>query len=136
MGNVQAGEDWDSDDLLDDDHIAKTKKEHLSSSQRRQRKQPKRAVDSPLRVVFASPVDKDGEQLGGSGATVTMKGSTDYDHVHRAAMYNLEQAGALRDTATRPPGVVGFRNLGNTCYINSTLQCLSNTFPLTEYFLG
>ena len=33
-------------------------------------------------------------------------------------------------------GRVGLHNVGNSCYLNSSLQCLSHVFPLTSYFLS
>ena len=32
--------------------------------------------------------------------------------------------------------LVGLKNFGNTCFINSSLQCLFNTYDLTKYFLS
>ena len=46
---------------------------------------------------------------------------------------------AVCETKCLPPvrvGYTGLINLGNTCYMNSMIQCLANTTPLRDYFQG
>ncbi|KAI9639992.1 hypothetical protein NHQ30_011551 [Ciborinia camelliae] len=52
-----------------------------------------------------------------------------------ASGYNLRSSNR-RSKNGRADGTVGLSNLGNTCYMNSALQCVRSVEELTKYFLS
>lgn len=67
-----------------------------------------------------------GDSAGTYGLNSSSLGKGGYGSSYNSYSY--------RDPSSKP-GLCGLSNLGNTCFMNSALQCLSNTPPLTEYFL-
>ena len=98
MGNTQTGDD--------------NEEQRGAMRQQRSKQRLRSNGESIVRVgsqIF-SHLDL-GEGTGNDTTAATIR-ADNYDHVRRAAMYNLHHVGGF-DPRRGVPGVVGLRNLGN-----------------------
>lgn len=69
-----------------------------------------------------------------SSSVVMMNGSVDKVNLFSGVPLSTPACNVFNGTSAL--GLTGLYNLGNTCFMNSAVQCLVHTPKLVDYFLG
>lgn len=95
---------------------------------------PKAKTSPSLKVVQANGKIPNGPKS--PTPTTTLPSSSTMPEITRAESSNVYRSRRhLVTTGIDTLGVCGIQNHGNTCFINSVIQCLNNTNPFAEYFV-
>nr|CAD7264211.1 unnamed protein product [Timema shepardi] len=140
--NVDTGEESSDEDDSEGNYSSNEADDILKHS-------PSPKTNLPSLSTNTDIISSPGRVAGGATATTVRAGSPPSNRLSRSR-YHLDTqetsatSGDLESTKWRSrlrlsedgAGLVGLRNIGNTCFMNSVIQCLSNTKPLLEYLLS
>ncbi|XP_057825618.2 ubiquitin carboxyl-terminal hydrolase 5 isoform X2 [Cryptomeria japonica] len=97
------------------------------------------SVGNHLAIVPVESSRQEPSLAGGSVLTKSISRSSSPElsisHSLSSQYGSLDGIGSSGSRAG-PVGLIGLNNLGNTCFMNSALQCLVHTPRLVDYFLG
>lgn len=91
--------------------------------------------------LYGEEICEGGTHIKDDDAVVTLRYEVEADRKPVEVMKswnNMYGQGFMKESlrGTPPaPGAVGMHNLGNSCYMNSIIQCLNHIEPITQYFL-
>ncbi|XP_029455002.1 ubiquitin carboxyl-terminal hydrolase 36 isoform X1 [Rhinatrema bivittatum] len=89
---------------------------------------------NPKSQATAHQKSLDGASIKKSGSDIALAGCTDGVPAPQKVLFPLERLSMKWERVYRVGA--GLHNLGNTCFLNSTVQCLTYTPPLANYLLS
>lgn len=102
------------------------------------------ATSSKLYDVPPMPIHSDSKNLTHKAITSSAEPSItvsrpstlgEFHHTSTSNLHNTPSNVISQQGGLIAIGTTGLKNLGNTCYMNSIVQCLSGTLPFARYFI-
>lgn len=92
--------------------------------------------DSPISSTASSKDSSPNQTLAGLGGLESAVVTLEVENLDGTWPSSRPRYGTVSTRSSKAqPGLCGLSNMGNTCFMNAALQCLSNTPPLTNYIL-